>query len=441
MSKMERLMVLAGIAALCSQVFYAQPRWMGIEEMFRLADEQSRSIQASEAGKAAADEALNAAKAQRLPDVSVSLSASYLGNGRIWERNFSHGMRIDMPHFGNNFAVEAQQVIYAGGAISSGIKQAELGQLLAELDLQQQVQEMRFLLAGHYLDLFQLDNQMLVLRKNLELAEQLIAHMEARLEQGAALQNDITRYELQREQLRLQLARVQDARAIANHQLVTTLHLPEGTEICPDTALLQRQIQALTEDEWQHMAESNNLALKQARASVRLSEQQVRQERAQRLPRVALVAVDHLDGPVTIEVPVLDNNFNYWYVGVGISYDLSSLYKRHAGLRQARMQVRQAEAQQQLAQEQVENAVQAGYVNLLTAFTDLRTQEKSVTLANEHYAVTDNRYRNGMALLTDMLDAGNMKLTADLGLVNARIGILYQYYKMQYLPHTLGLSD
>ena len=236
MSKMKRLMVLAGIAALCSQLFYAQPRWMGIEEMFRLADEQSRSIQASEAGKAAADEALNAAKAQRLPDVSVSLSASYLGNGRIWERNFSHGMRIDMPHFGNNFAVEAQQVIYAGGAISSGIKQAELGQLLAELDLQQQVQEMRFLLAGHYLDLFQLDNQMLVLRKNLELAEQLIAHMEARLEQGAALQNDITRYELQREQLRLQLTRVQDARAIANHQLVTTLHLPEGTEICPDTA-------------------------------------------------------------------------------------------------------------------------------------------------------------------------------------------------------------
>ena len=70
-------MVLAGIAALCSQLFYAQPRWMGIEEMFRLADEQSRSIQASEAGKAAADEALNAAKAQRLPDVSVSLSASY----------------------------------------------------------------------------------------------------------------------------------------------------------------------------------------------------------------------------------------------------------------------------------------------------------------------------------------------------------------------------
>ena len=440
MSKMKRLMVLAGIAALCSQGLCAQPRWMGIEEMFRLANEQSRSIRASQAGKEAADEALKAAKAQRLPELSASLSASYLGNGRIWDRNFSHGMRVDIPHFGNNFAVEAQQVIYAGGAISSGIERAELEQLLADLDLQKNVQEVRFLLVGYYLNLYLLDNQVKVLRKNIELAKQVIAHLKARREQGTALQNDITRYELQREQLRLQLAQVQAARTIANHQLVNTLHLPGSTEIRPDTTLLQQQIQALTEAEWQQESDAHNLSLQQAQASVRLSEQQVKQERAQRLPHIALVAADHLDGPVTIEVPVLNKNFNYWYVGVGLTYNFSSLYKNNGRVKQARLQVRQTQEQYQLAQEQVDNAVQAGYVNLLTAFTDLHTQEKSVTLADEHYAVTDNRYRNGMALLTDMLDAGNMKLAADLGLVNARIGILYQYYKMQYITHTLGLT-
>ena len=42
-----------------------------------------------------------------------------------------------------------------------------------------------------------------------------------------------------------------------------------------------------------------------------------------------------------------------------------------------------------------------------------------------------------MALLTDMLDASNTKLSADLGLVNARVNILYNYYKMKYLTHTL----
>lgn len=99
--------------------------------------------------------------------------------------------------------------------------------------------------------------------------------------------------------------------------------------------------------------------------------------------------------------------------------------------------MRRAQELHQLAQEQVENAVQEGFVNFLTAFTDLETQKNSVRLANENYSVTDNRYKNEMALLTDMLDASNMKLSADLGLVNARINVVYNYYKMKYITHTL----
>ena len=410
---------------------------MGIEELFRLADEQSKSIQAYRTGTEAAAEALKAAKAQRLPDVNVSLSASYLGNGKLWDRDFGNAMTVDIPHFGNNFALEAQQVVYAGGAVSSGIRQAELGRVLAELDLQKNVQEIRFLQAGHYLNLYKLDNQIRVLQKNLELTEEVIANMKARREQGTVLKNDITRYELQKEQLNLQLSKVKDARQIANHQLVTTLHLPEGTEIAPDTSLLERQILTLAEDDWQNMAAGNNILLKQSQAAIQMNEQKVKQERSERLPHISIVAADHLDGPITIEVPALDNNFNYWYIGIGIKYNISSLFKNNKKLKQARLNVRQAQERHHLAQEQVENAVQEGYVNFLTAFTDLRTQENSVRLADENYNVTENRYKNEMALLTDMLDASNMKLTADLGLVNARINILYSYYKMKYTTHTL----
>ncbi len=437
MSKKKRLMGLLYVAVLCSQGLCAQTRQMGIEELFRLADEQSKSIQTYRTGTEAAGEALKAAKAQRLPDVSVSLSASYWGNGKLWDRDFGNATTVDMPHFGNNFALEAQQVIYAGGAISSGIRQAELGKLLAELDLQKNVQEIRFLLAGHYLDLYKLDNQIRVLQKNMELTKEVIANMKACREQGTVLKSDITRYELQKEQLNLQLSRVKDARQIANHQLVTTLHLPENTEIAPDTSLLERQILTLTEEDWQNMAAGNNILLKQSQADIQMNEQKVKQERSERLPHISLVAADHLDGPITIEVPVLDNNFNYWYIGIGVKYNLSSLFKNNRKLKQARLNVRRAQERHQLVQEQVGNAVQEGYVNFLTAFTDLRTQENSVKLADENYSVTDNRYKNEMALLTDMLDASNMKLSADLGLVNARINILYNYYKMKYITHTL----
>lgn len=437
MSKKKRLIGLLYIAVLCCQGLCAQTRQMGIEELFRLADEQSISIQTYRTGAEAAGEALKTAKAGRLPDVNVSLSASYWGNGKLWDRDFGNAMTVDMPHFGNNFALKAQQVIYAGGAISSSIKQAEIGKALAELDLQKNVQEIRFLLVGHYLNMYKLDNQIRVLQKNMELTEEVIANMKARREQGTVLKNDITRYELQKVQLNLQLSRVKDARKIANHLLVTALHLPEGTEIAPDTSLLEKQILTLTEDDWQDMAGTNNILLKQTQAAIQMNEQKVKQERSERLPHISIVAAEHLDGPITIEVPVLDNNFNYWYIGIGVKYNLSSLFKNNKKLKQARLNVRQAQERHQLAQEQVENAVQEGYVNFQTAFTDWRTQENSVKLADENYNVTENRYKNEMALLTDMLDASNMKLTADLGLVNARINILYNYYKMKYITHTL----
>lgn len=431
-----RLIVLCCIA-LCSHNLCAQPKVMGIEEIFRFADENSKSIQTYRTGKEAADEAVKAAKAQRLPDINVSVSASYLGDGKLWDRDYSNGMRVDMPHFGNNYAFEAEQVIYAGGAITGSIRLAELGQMMAELDWQKNRQEIRFLLAGYYLDLYKLTNQVQVLRKNLELTDQVIANMKARREEGTVLKNDITRYELQKETLKLQLAKVEDACKIMNHHLVTTLHLDKNTLIYPDTTLLDQQIQTLAEKDWQELAYRNNLELQQAQLGVKMNQQQLKLERSARLPKIALMAADHLDGPITIEVPVLDNNFNYWYVGVGLKYSISSLFKNNRKVKQARLNVRKAQEQHELAQEQVENAVQAGYVNFMTSFTDLRTQENSVKLANENYAVTDNRYKNEMALLTDMLDASNMKLSADLALVNARINVIYNFYKMKYLTHTL----
>ena len=410
---------------------------MGIEEMFRLADEQSTSIQSHRTEKYAAGKALETAKARRLPDIGISLSASYLGNGKIWNRDFTDGSTVPMPHFSANFALEARQVIYDGGNINSGIRQAELEELLAELNLQKNIQDVRFLLVGEYLDLYKLDNQISVLRNNLELTEQIITNMKARREQGTVLKNDITRYELQKERLILQLSEIQDARKIANHRLTTALHLPDDTQIYPDTTLLNEKVSILTESKWLETACAHHISLKQTQTAIRINEQKVREERSERIPHIDIIAANHLDGPVTIEVPALNNYFNYWYVGVGISYNLSSLFKNKKKVQQARLNVQQTRELHQLTQEQVKNDIQESYVKFQTAFTDLHTQENSVKLANENYAVVSQRYQNDMALLTDLLDASNMKLAAELDLVNARINIIYCSFRMKYVTHTL----
>ena len=64
-------------------------------------------------------------------------------------------------------------------------------------------------------------------------------------------------------------------------------------------------------------------------------------------------------------------------------------------------------------------------------------QQKSVELAVQNYRVIQNRYENGLALITDMVDAANVKLDAELALVSARINVIYNYYQLKYISNTL----
>lgn len=77
-------------------------------------------------------------------------------------------------------------------------------------------------------------------------------------------------------------------------------------------------------------------------------------------------------------------------------------------------------------------AVNADHVRYLEAYEELKTQRKSVELAERNYRTTSTRYSADMALITDMLDAANARLDAEQRLVNARINIIYYYYKLLF---------
>jgi hypothetical protein len=107
----------------------------------------------------AANLGIESAKSKRLPDLDASLSFSYIGNALLTDRNFSNVHGLKSPHVGNNFALQAQQVVYAGGAINAGIKLAELGKLQAEVGVKLTRQQARFIALGQYLDLYKIDNR------------------------------------------------------------------------------------------------------------------------------------------------------------------------------------------------------------------------------------------------------------------------------------------
>lgn len=419
---------------------------MSLAQLFRTADEHNTSIKSFQSAIREAEAGIEAAKAERLPDVDASLSFSYLGGGRITDRNFTNGVGVHIPHYGNNFALKASWAVYTGGAIQSGINLSKLATEMAKLNATDNQRRVRMLLTGYYLQLHNLKNQERVFDENIALTETLIAHTQKRQSEGVVLRNDITRYELQLENLKLGRTQVQNQTKIINHQLLTALGIDEEVVILPTEAFgisgdykspQKTESPEKPEAFWQGEAIQFAPALQQSQLGIEMSEEKVKLEKSARRPTIAVVAEEHLDGPITIEIPNLNKNFNYFFVGVGVRYRFGSLYKNNKKVRQAQLATQTARDQYTALTENIENAVQAAYCDYQTSFTELETSQKSVELAQQNYDVIHNRYQNGLALVTDMVDAANQRLDAQLRLVNSRINVLYNYYNLKYITGTL----
>ena len=406
---------------------------MSISQLFEKIEDNNKELRTSKTGVEAANLGIESAKSKRLPDLDASLSFSYIGNALLTDRNFSNVHGLKSPHVGNNFALQAQQVVYAGGAINAGIKLAELGKLQAEVGVKLTHQQARFIALGQYLDLYKIDNRIRVYEKNIELTRQLIDDIKEKQKQGMALKNDITRYELQMESLKLGLTALHNNRSILNHQLCNTLDIDAGKQIIPDATIADKNYAKDGEAYWHSASLVSSPLLEQSNNAIHIAEQKEKIAKSDLLPKVAFVAADNFDGPILFELPPVDKNLNVWYVGVGVKYSFSSLFKSNKRIKQAAVETRQAKEAHAVQAEQLNNRVQAAYVQYQQTYVELETQKKSVELAQQNYEVMNARYLSQLALVTDMVDASNLKLNAELSEVDARINIVYAYYRMKYV--------
>ena len=429
-------------------------RKMTVDELFQLVESNSKTLQQEKISVEFAKKGIEAARSARLPELTASASVSMNGDVVMMDRDFTNAHGFAAPRWGNSLALEAQQVVYAGGAVDAGIALATLQHQQAQVGEQQRRQQQRFLALGQYLEIFKLNNREQVVRQNIDLTQRLINDIQAKHEQGMALKNDVTRYELQMETLRLNLKKLQDQRSILNHQLCNQLGIdgeiipsfptdpgltpnPIPEQSSPTRSLSPRgegnQKGEESEMSWQNAALTTAPSIQKAEIGQQVASQQLRLAKSEMRPKVALVAADNFNGPFTYDIPPIDKNFNFWYVGVGVKYPISSLFKQNKKVQQARIHTRQAEQSYAVAAEQLNNQIQQAYTYYQQAYVELETQQKSVQLAGQNYQVVNDRYLSQLALITDMIDASNIKLDAELKEVDARIGIIFAYYRLKYI--------
>lgn len=407
-----------------------------LTDVFTRIENENQTMSMLRTAQEAAEEGIKSAKNARYPEINAELNVSYIGDCFLTDRNFSNYTKAPSPHFGNVFTLEAQQVVYAGGAVNAAVKMAEHEGHMSEAVISKSRQGLRLMAAGEYLDLFRTDNSIKVYKENIALTTKLIEVINARREQGLALAADVTRYELRLEMLKLDLVRLQNTREIMNYRLINSLGLPEGTVI---SSILgdEEDMRDRSRQNWQEIAADTSPEMKVSgiKADMALTRQKL--VRSERLPKIAVVAYENFNGPITFEIPPIDKNLNIWYVGLGIRYNFSSLYKSGHKLKQAAIEVRQAEQAKNVTEENLRNDVQKAYADYMQSYVELETSEKSLQLADENYERIHDRYMEQLVLVTDMLDAFNMKLDAELGVSAANAEIQYRLCCLRYAAGVL----
>ncbi len=438
---MKRIFLIALCAASLSTARAQECRTLSVDEMFALLESNNPTLCAAVSGQEAAAAGLDFAKRMRLPDIDLAVSGNYLGNVFMTDRHFHNAKGYAAPHWANNFSIQVRQDIYAGGAVTAGVRMAELQQAQAEQNAVLTRQQLRFIALGQYLDLFTLANRRKVYQSNIALTETLIDDINAKHEQGMALKNDVTRYELQLADLKLGLRRVDDLFDVKNRELCTSLGI-DGVTIVPDTVFSEpvfspEENAAAGELSWQNEALLSSPQIKLADIGASMAEQNVKIARSEALPKLSFNAVDQFTGPITFEVPIIDQNLNCWYVGLTLSWSPSSLYKYNRKVRKSKVELRRSRELQAAAEETVGNTMFDAYTAYRRSFVELDTQTKSVRLATENYDVVHERYLNQLSLITDMIDASNIRLNAELLEADARMNVVYAYYKMKFVSGTL----
>lgn len=402
-----------------------------LTDVFTRIENENRTMAMLRTAQEAAEQGIKSAKDARFPEINAEVNVSYIGDSFLTDRDFSNYTKAPSPHFGNGFTLEAQQVVYAGGAVNAAVKMAEHEGRMSEAVISQSRQGLRLMAAVEYLDLFRTDNSIKVYEKNIALTTKLIEEINAKREHGLALAADVTRYELRLEMLKLDLVRLRNTREIMNYRLVNSLGLPEGTVI--SSALADDEdLRDISRQHWQEIAADSSPEMKVSGINADMALTRQKLVRSERLPKIAVVAYENFNGPITFEIPPIDKNLNIWYVGLGIRYNFSSLYKSGYKLNQAEIAVRQAEQAKDVTEENLRNNVQKAYADYMQSYVELETSEKSLQLADENYERVHDRYMEQLVLVTDMLDAFNMKLEAELDVSAANAGIQYRLCCLRY---------
>ncbi|MEG1865832.1 MAG: TolC family protein [Bacteroides sp.] len=401
---------------------------LSVDDLFRLGEANSLRLKATHVQQLMAEEREKTARTARLPEMTVGLTGGYIGGVTLFKQGLTEATHPDTPDWSQNYNVQLIQPIYSGGRIENNLRQASLQKQLAALNLITDKADLKLFLLRQYLNLIGYYKQQEVFARNIEESEVRLKDIRRMRKEGVVTRNDEIRSELQLTNDRLNEQEAKNSIIIASQQLTVVLGLDESQIIRPDTAVLFTASSLLSYDEYVAEAYTHYPELQIAQYHKELAQKGVELMKAELLPSLSLRAGNILARPYTSANDVFANT---WNVSLNVSYPLSSLYRNRHQMREARQNVFLYQTREEQARQELRIRVNGALIRHREAVNRVAALALSVRQAEENYRMVRNRYLNQLSILTDLLDASNVRLQAELQLTAARTETIYTYYELQ----------
>ncbi len=411
---------------------------LSLQEAIQLSIKNSHKLAASDARIQQAVAKWQEAKENRLPEVSASGSLLWLNNPEFSLKTGKPGSDSSgkIPHI-NEAAyamVNAGIPIFTGGKLKYGIESARYLQEAAVLDAARDTSAIIFNTIEAYTNLYKASVTVRVVRENLSQAlhrDSVLLRLE---NNGLLARNDRLKAQLQSSNIEISLLEVQNNTKLAMINMNLLLGLPENTQLILDSTSFESIPNALTLAELEQYSVSNRqdvLALNQREKAANAG---ILAAKAEWYPQVSVTA-----GYIAAYIPHLLTLTNAINAGIGVKYNISSIWKTKTKVAAAKAQLKELQANEMQLQDAVKMQVNQSFEGYILQEKKMPVYQKAVAQAEENYRITKNKFDNELVNMTDLLDANLLLLQSHINLAVAKADLYLSYHKLLQTAGKLSL--
>lgn len=313
--------------------------------------------------------------------------------------------------------ISLQQPLFMGGKILASYRMATLYRGIAEQQELLTQTEVIVRTDEAYTQVVRAGEMVEVAEAYRQLLTELERQVDAALRQGMAVRNDLLKVQVKGNEAELALTQANNALRLARMNLCHVIGLPLDSLVTVSHDFAQPEMlltQANLDERPEAIIMDQQLAI---------TEQQVRIQRSEWLPQLALMgAFNYVKGGKVAGKTLFDKS--YAAAGLSLSLPLFTGGERLHALRQAKAQKRIAAIEQTDVDEQLRLDFAQAANQLDEAQLEVFIAQKSLDQAAENLALTRRQYDVGLETLSELLDAQALWQECAAGVVDAKCQLL-----------------